>query len=349
MMLALAGCDRDATERRHYGHVATDNGIILVSAVERVRHRFRLPMDHGAAQLRLSAAFRARAFDGDALAMRDVPMAHRWDYDPANLAADDDEAFPRFVAVGTALYARGCLRIDPRLVTGCPVAERDPIWAGQTGNRAELIVHKGTRLVFGKGLDGRSTPCVVDLGQAAQTTPDVRKRLEHTGGPRFMIAYFPGRVAYIVDRARAGQPLYRLSCGSVRAIGTLDAMIARRTRNAAPWGQRKPLPYVQVQDIAPDGDPDEPALIVAWASSGSMLDAHVVLRAGRAPVALTKFSGEASDTYDPLAPPAFWAANPAKILISVRPTGGGSDGPDRLLRIAHLDTGKATTHALTAW
>lgn len=201
-MLALAGCDRDATERRHYDHIATDNGIILVSAVERVRHRFRLPMDHGVAEFRLSADFRGRAFDGDALAMRDVPIAHRWDYDSTNPGADDDEAFPRFVAVGTALYARGCLRIDPRLVTGCPVAERDSIWAGQTGNRAEFILHKGTRLVFGKGLDGRSTPCVVDLGRAAQTTADVRKRLEHTGGPRFMITYYPGRVAYVVDRAR---------------------------------------------------------------------------------------------------------------------------------------------------
>ena len=349
MMLALAGCDRDATERRHYDHVATDKGVILVSAVERVRHRFRLPMDHGAAEFRLSAAFHARAFNGDALAMRDVPMAHRWDYDPANPGADDDEAFPRFVAVGTALYARGCLRIDPRLVTGCPVAAQDPIWAGQTGNRAELILHKGTRLVFGKGLDGRSTPCVVDLGQAAQTTPDVSQYLAKMGGPRFMIAYYPGRLAYIVDRARAGQPLYRLGCGTVKAIGTLDAKIARRTRDSAPWGQRATLPYVQVQDIAPDGDPDEPALIIAWASSGYALHANVVLRAGHPPVALSKFSSEPSDHYDPLAPPAFWAANPARILISVRPIGEGSGGPDQLLRIAHLDAGKATTHALTAW
>lgn len=349
MMLALAGCDRDATERRHYDHIATDNGIILVSAVERVRHRFRLPMDHGVAQFRLSADFRARAFDGDALAMRDVPMAHRWDYDPDRPDADDDDAFPRFVAGGGGLHARGCRRMDPRLVTGCPVAERDPIWAGQTGNRAELILHKGTRLVFGKGLDGRSTPCVVVLGQAAQTTPDVSQYLAKMGGPRFMIAYYPGRVAYIVDRARAGQPLYRLGCGTVKAIGTLDTMIARRTRDAAPWGQRAALPYVQVQDIAPDGDPDEPALIVAWASSGYALQANVVLRAGRAPVALSRFAADASDMHDPLAPPAFWAANPAKILISVRPTGGGGGEPDRLLRIAHLDTGNATTHALTAW
>lgn len=349
MMLALAGCDRDATERRHYDHIATDNGIILVSAVEEVRHRFRLPMDHGLAQVRLSATFRSRAFDGDALAMRDVPMWHRWDHDPANPAADDDDAFPRFVAVDRGLHARGCLRMDTRLVTGCAVAEGDPIWAGQTGNRAELILHKGTRLVFGKGLDGRPEPCVVDLGQAAQPTPDARQYLVRMGGPRFMIAYYPGRVAYVVDRARAGQPLYRLGCGSVTAIGTLDAMVARRTREAAPWGQRKPLPYVQVQDIAPDGDPDDPALIVAWARFGYVLNANAVLRAGRAPVDLSRFSSDAADHYDSLASPAFWAANPARVLVSVRPIGDGSGGPDQLLRIAHLDTGKATTHTLTAW
>ena len=349
MMLALAGCDRDATERRHYDHIATDNGIILVSAVEEVRHRFRLPMDHGLAQVRLSATFRSRAFDGDALAMRDVPMWHRWDHDPANPAADDDDAFPRFVAVDRGLHARGCLRMDTRLVTGCAVAEGDPIWAGQTGNRAELILHKGTRLVFGKGLDGGKAPCAVDLGRAADTGPDAKRFLADMGGPRFMIAYYPGRVAYMVDRATPGQPLYLLGCGSVSPIGSLYVMIARRTADAPPWGREKPQPYAQIQDIAPDRDPADPALIIAWAHSGYLLDHNVVLRAGRAPVPLSDFAADEFDRYSPLAPPAFWAANPARVVISVRPKADDENGPDQLLRIAHLDSGKATAHVLKAW
>jgi len=350
--LTLAACEWETEETRYDQHVTLERGIVLISRTDRVRNRFRVPMDHGGASFPIASRFHARAFDGDRFAMTPLTVSYRWDSSASDPEASSADEFPSFVRRGSALVRPDCEMVGPGLGPPCPGARSDMLGVTQNGARGERIRRMGDRLIFVDGLDGKRAPCAVDLTPFRRESKSAVAAYladKGSGASRLAITYLPGRLAYIVDRAGVGRPIYLAGCGTLRRIASLDALIAERSATAAPWGKAS-RPVTDIQDIVPDGDGTNPALLIDWARSGTLFDRRAILRAGRSPVTLLPLwenGGKAAPGgYDSLAPSAFWNADPGRILLAVRPL----DGDRRhAIDILDVDSRKIASHPVDAW
>lgn len=229
LLLLLAACSEHTLDGGSRVLPRPD-GVLVIYQKTWYRDRWRLPMDHSAAEETTAQVYQAVLYPATGGPPHIVPLDLAVDFDnlPAGLVAD----YPMLVWRNNALAAELC-REGPDMSVDCSTVPSAAV--GQVHGRIEDVAQDGTRLVLAQGPDG-SANCAVDLAT-----------VDPTGRADLILAHYPGRGSYLFDRGDADLPLYRLQCGQAPALLT----------NLAVPG----VEWTEVIDIAPGPDPANPLVL----------------------------------------------------------------------------------------
>ena len=324
MPLLAGGCDHVTKSWFQADVVNRPDGAILVWRHDSMRHHLRLsPVDPGATHIEESSLFHAWASrvgaDGR-LASSPVALDYRWTHDD-----DQMRQFPSYTLVRDRLIAHQCYQ-SSNIVAIRPTGVRcDPLgWRvyEQIGKRAEAIYRSQDALVFDAGLGGSSHACAVSLRPLGGEVLGAFRRTRHYADgpqadpePRFAISWLPPRPAYLIDYAGEDLPIFEVTCGGLRRIGALLQIPAL----ADLVRQERFRESIEVSDIVPTADPDNPALLLTW-DEGEIPLNHVsaVVRPKSGLRRLPRrISEQLGLDRGVCRCGAFWAGNADRILIDV--------------------------------
>ena len=266
----LAGsCGKPSTQDWFQADVvARADGIVLIWRRDLNERRGRFWMDHGPESTNVQSdfyAFETTVRAGGAISTRELEMEHRW-----VLGDNDWKQFPAYLLADGKVLVHRCHRLADIVAigpTGVRCEQRTyPVYR-QIGTRAERLYRTGNSLIFAAGLDGHSRPCAVSLEPLGTDLNKPFGRVRHYSGGeverdisgRFAVAYLAPRVAYVVDQA-GEMPIYRANCDGLRKIGSLLESPALEAQAS----EQEFREFVEVLDIVPTENPDDPALLLSW-------------------------------------------------------------------------------------
>lgn len=293
--LLLTACAQPRGEEVSQGQIVQNrpDGLRFNQQHAQLVSRLRAPMDHGSDVQANRIDYRVwdLSFTGEDASLRQSPV--NYVFERGWLGGGNGPKNPSFLTISGQHIPNGCASMAHADVTGilCQQPTDAPL-ISQMGARSENVTVERGQLIFGDGLDGRTTRCAVslpdsgpDISQpmpvpppgAANSVADGSMGSEDWPGLRFLVSYMPPDYAYVMDYAQPGLPIYRASCGGMTPAGNILPLASQ----IAPGGAPVTPQQLHILDMVADPGHTQPALFIAVddADGGYVL---AVLRQGRA-------------------------------------------------------------------